>query len=131
MMDRPGRYRERLEPIVLAAYIFFFSIGAVTHALDFLRLGWRPYQGPPILLEAFWTSLVVLDLAVVVLLVSGARRAGIVLALAVMVCDVFANNYATFGLGYDGFAVALPLQAAVLGFVLGSMGFLWRTARRK
>lgn len=52
-------------------------------------------------------------------------RAGLALAAIIMVCDVAANSYAFFVLGIEGFAVALPLQAAFLGFVLGSIGFLW------
>jgi hypothetical protein len=42
-----------------------------------------------------------------------------------MVADVSANAFASFVLGIPGFAVALPLQAAFLGFVLGSLPFLW------
>ena len=88
-------------------------------------LGLRPYAEAPIMLEAFWSSLVVLDFTVVALLLFGQRRAGLALAAIIMVGDVAANSYASFGLGIEGFAVALPLQAAFLGFVLGSIGFLW------
>ncbi len=111
--------------IALPVYIICFTIGTVSHALDFLALGLRPYIWGPPLLEAFWSSLVVLDLAVVMLLLVGQRRWGLALAAIIMVCDVAANSYAFFVLGIEGFAVALPLQAAFLGFVLGSIGFLW------
>lgn len=111
--------------IALGIYIACFAIGTVTHARDFWVLGLRPYEGAPILLEAFWSSLVVLDAAAAALLVFGKRRAGLTLAAIIMVCDVAANSYAFFVLGIEGFAVALPLQAAFLGFVLGSIGFLW------
>lgn len=111
--------------IALAVYILCFAIGTVSHALDFLALGPRPYCWGPPLLEVFWSSLVVLDAAAAALLVFGKRRAGLPLAAIIMVCDVAANSYAFFVLGIEGFAVALPLQAAFLGFVLGSIGFLW------
>lgn len=109
----------------LAVYIVCFAIGTVSHSLDFVALGPRPYEGVPIALEAFWSSLVMLDLAVVTLLLVGQRRWGLALAAIIMVCDVAANSYAAFVLGIAGFAVALPLQSALLGFVLGSIGFLW------
>ena len=111
--------------IALAVYIVCFAIGTISHARDFWVLGLRPYEGAPILLEAFWSSLVVLDPAVAGLLVLGKRRAGLAMAAIIMVCDVTANSYAFFVLGIEGFAVALPLQAAFLGFALGSIGFLW------
>jgi hypothetical protein len=111
--------------VALGVYIACFAIGTVSHALDFWVLGMRPYSWGPPLLEAFWSSLVVLDPAVAALLLFGKRRAGLVLAAIIMVCDVAANCYASLVLGIDGFATALPLQAAFLGFVLGSIGFLW------
>lgn len=111
--------------IALGVYIACFTVGTISHALDFLAWGPRPYRGGPLLLEIFWSALVVIDLAVVVLLLAGWRRWGLALATIVMICDVAANAYASFGLGIEGFALALPLQAAFLGFVLGSIGFLW------
>jgi hypothetical protein len=114
-----------VQRIALAVYIAWFTIGTVTHALDFWALGLRPYSWGPPILEAFWSSLVVLNPAAAGLLLFGKHRAGLVLAAIIMVCDVAANSYAFFVLGIEGFAIALPLQAAFLGFVLGSIGFLW------
>jgi hypothetical protein len=114
-----------VQQIALAVYIICFTIGTVSHALDFWVLELRPYSWGPPLLEAFWSSLVVLDPVAAALLLFGKRRAGLALAAIIMVCDVAANSYAFFVLGIEGFAVALPLQAAFLGFVLGSIGVLW------
>lgn len=111
--------------IALGVYIACFIIGAVSHMLDFVHWGPRPYRGAPLLLEVFWSALVVLDAAAAGLLLFGQRRAGLALAAIIMVGDVAANSYAVFALGIEGFAIALPLQAAFLGFVLGSIGFLW------
>lgn len=111
--------------IALSVYIVCFAIGTISHALDFWTLGLRPYSSAPPVIEAFWSSLVVLDLAAAALLLLGKRRSGLALAAIIMVCDVAANTYASLTLGIEGFAIALPLQAAFLGFVLGSIGFLW------
>lgn len=111
--------------IAIGIYIACFAIGTLSHALDFWALGLRPYSWGPPLLEAFWSSLVVLDFAVVALLLRGQRAWGLALAAIIMVSDVAANSYASFILGIEGFEVALPLQASFLGFVLGSIGFLW------
>ena len=109
----------------LGAYVACFGVGAINHARDFLTYGWRPYSFAPPALEAFWTSLLVLDVLVIVLVVANWRRSGLFLATVVMVADVAANAVASFVLEIPGFAVALPMQAAFLGFVLGSLPFLW------
>ncbi|NIJ20615.1 CHASE2 domain-containing sensor protein [Sphingomonas naasensis] len=107
----------------LAVYIVCFGIGAVNHARDFVVGGLRPYRWGPPLLEAFWTSLIVLDSLVIVLLLARRIRLGLSLALAVMIADVAINSYAWLRLGLVGFN--LPLQAAFMGFALGTTPFLW------
>jgi hypothetical protein len=109
----------------LGTYIACFGIGVVSHAADFLSRGWRPYAFGPPALEAFWTSLIVLDALVIVLIIAGWRRCALLLAAVVMVTDVSANAFASFALQIPGFNLALILQAAFLGFVLGSLPFLW------
>jgi hypothetical protein len=109
----------------LGIYIACFGIGVVSHAADFLSRGWRPYAFGPPALEAFWTSLVVLDALVIVLIIAGWRRCALLLAAVVMVTNVSANAFASFALRIPGFDLALILQAAFLGFVLGSLPFLW------
>ena len=121
MLD-PGRNRTRC---TLSVYILCFAIGAFNHARDFAELGWRPYNWGPGPLEAFWTSLIGLDLAVVVLLLTGQRRLGVVLAAIVMTVDVAANTYALLGLGISSLTIPLLLQTAFFGFILGSISFLW------
>jgi hypothetical protein len=80
--------------LALGVYIACFSIGATTHAVDFLTRGFRPYAGVPFVFEAFWTSLILLDLAVVVFLITGRLRAGLALGAAVMIADVVVNFHA-------------------------------------
>ena len=111
--------------LALGVYIACFSIGATTHAVDFLTRGFRPYAGVPFVFEAFWTSLILLDLAVVVFLITGRLRAGLALGAAVMIADVVVNFHAMTRLDMSGFEAPLLLQTLFLGFILGSIGFLW------
>ena len=110
-----------LTRFALGPYVVSFGVGAINHARDFLTYGWRPYAFAPRALEAFWTSLLVLDVLVIVLVFANWRRSSLLLAAVVMISDVSADAFASFVLERPGFAVALPLQAAFLGFVLGSM----------
>jgi len=109
----------------IALYIGGFSVGVLSHARDFLTHGWLPYQWGIPLLDAFWTSLILLDLAVVALLLAGYRRTGLIAALTVMTCDVAANAYASFVMQIPGFASGLVMQAAFFGFVAGTIAFVW------
>lgn len=76
-------------------------------------------------MEAFWTSLILLDAVVVTLLLAGWRRSGLLAALVVMACDVSANSYALFVMHIRIFAGPLVMQTAFFGFVVGSIAFLW------
>lgn len=116
--------RDGFVTVALGLYAVCFAGGAFNHARDFLGHGPRPYAAAPLPLEVFWSALLPLDVAVVILLRGGRRRAGLVLAAAIMVVDVGANSYAVRAYGWD-FSTALQLQSLFLGFVLGSLPFLW------
>ena len=105
-------------------YLVCFGVGALNHARDFLARGWRPYAFAPAPVEVFWTALIGLDLAVMLLLLTGRRRTGVALAVAVMVADVAVNSDVAWRLGF-GFGYALQLQSLFLGFVLGSSPLVW------
>ncbi len=109
----------------LAIYIACFGIAVLTHAFDFLERGWLPYRLGPLPLRVFWNALIVLDAAIVSLLLLGRLRSGLVLALTVIALDVAANTYGMLGLGLPGFEVPLLFQTAVLGFVVGTIAFVW------
>jgi hypothetical protein len=109
----------------IALYIAGFCLGFLSHANDFLTHGWFPYQWGIPVLDAFWTSLILLDLAVVALLLAGYRRIGLLAALTVMTCDVAANTYALFVMQIHGFANGLVMQAAFFGYVAGTIAFTW------
>lgn len=78
-------------------------------------------------MNVYWTALAVLDPLAAVLLIR-ARRAGLALALAIMVSDVAVNSYALYGLGLPFAVWALQLQTLFFGFLLGAAGFLWEKA---
>ncbi len=106
-----------------------FAIGGANHAHDFLERGWRPYRWAPLpAFEIYWSALILLDFAVVLLLSLRRTRPALMLAAGVMVTDVAINVAATWLLGASDFGGALLLQAAFLGFILGSIGFLWPRA---
>ena len=118
----------RVETVALAIYVLCFSVATMFHVLALVRGGWLPFTLAPAAMNWFWTLLTFADPAVLLLLITGRRRAGLALALLIMVLDVGVNSYALFGLGYSDFSMSLLLQTAFLGFVLGSIGFLWRFA---
>ena len=118
------------QSIMLVLYGAGFADGTIAHLSDLLIAGWQAHHLDPVLLRVFWTALVVLDPAVIALLLLGWRRTGLLLALSIMLTDVAVNSYAALVLHDRGFGVALPLQALFLGFVLGSIAFLWPPSKR-
>ena len=116
------------EKVALTIYAVSFGEATLAHLSDLLHAGWLPYHGP-LLLRLFWTALIVLDPLVLALLLLRRRRTALLLAAIIMVADVGANTYAATSLHLHGFSLALPLQTLFLGFVLGSVSFLWPARR--
>jgi len=115
----------RLERAVLVLFSLCLIGGGTTHVNDIIRGGIFPYHGVPFTINAFWTSLALLDSTAVFLLWKR-RNLGILLTTAIMLADVAVNSYASYGLGiaFQSFA---PLQAQTLflGFVIGSFAIVW------
>ncbi|MGW0230921.1 hypothetical protein ACWDWO_21640 [Actinopolymorpha singaporensis] len=63
---------------------------------DLVRYGLHPYAWAPDWLNVCWTSLAILDPLAAILLVAG-RRGGLDLACLIVVTDLTANFYATYG----------------------------------
>lgn len=126
----PRAWRNGAARIAIAVQLLCFSAGAFNHGCDFLIRGWRPYRfAPHPAVELYWSALIVLDLAVVLLFLSRRIRPALLLGLAVMVSDVAINVTATHAMGDATYGWPLVLQAMFLGFVLGSVGFLWSAER--
>jgi len=109
----------------LAVYLAAFAVASFFHASDIVSWGLFPYDHAPRWINVFWTSLTLLDPLVIALLVAGRRRLGLALAALVMAADVTVNSYAFFVLDFSASPGSLLLQGAFLGFVLGSLPFLW------
>lgn len=110
-------------------YLVAFAVGIYTHTRDVLAGGWRPALGEPAVLNLYWTSLTALDALAMALLV-WRPRAGVWLALAIMLTDVAVNSYAASTVLKDAFRLdALALQAAFLLFVLVTAPWLLRRER--
>lgn len=109
----------------LAVYLAAFAAASFFHASDVVRWGLLPYDHAPRWINVFWTSLTLLDPLVIALLVTGRRRLGLALAALVMAADVAVNSYAFFVLDFSASPASLLMQSAFLGFVLGSLPFLW------
>ncbi len=107
-------------------------IGAgLNHARDIWHGGWLPYRADPLLMNWYWTSLTALDpLAAALLFLR--PRAGLLLTLAIIVSDVAVNSFAMYGLGNRDWhgGVSLQLQTLFLGFVVGSLPFVWHDVGR-
>jgi hypothetical protein len=114
--------------VLFAVYAVCFLGAGLNHAHDIWQGGLFPYRDAPPLLNAYWTSLTVLD-PLAVLLLYRRPRAGMVLAVLIMVSDVALNSYAVYVLDESVWwraAVTLQVQTLFLGFVAGSVPFAWR-----
>lgn len=106
-----------------------FAIGSLNHARDILQGGLLPYRTVPILVNAFWTALCPLDLALAVLVWIRMRTA-IAAGIVVLLADVGVNSWLAY---FSGLHVAsfepLQVQTMFLGFVLGGALFCLRRER--
>ena len=103
-----------------------FLIGGTNHGLDIWRDGLFPYHAVPRSVNAFWTALCPLDLALAALIWWQGRPA-IVLGIAVMLADVGVNSWLAYfsGLHFQSFE-PLQVQSLFLGFLLGGAPFALR-----
>ena len=111
--------------LTLTVYAVAFLIGTSTHLNVLLHGWWLPHHP---FLNTYWTALTFLDPLVVFLLLRS-PRAGLLLALAIMLTDVGINSLAAYLYfdtnGHYAVDYFVQLQSAFLGFVLGSAPFLW------
>jgi len=121
--------------LVLAVYVLAFAFGACVH-LTILLGFWGPPPHPvnPALAYGY-DALALFDLLVVVLLFRF-PRAGLLLALAIMLADVGVNAAAasmSLHPPVGGYATDYGALAndVFLGFVLGSAPFLWSQFSRR
>lgn len=80
----------RLRMAILVVWVVGFLVGTTSHIIDLIAGGAETYAAFPTGLRVFWISLTVLDPITAALLVMR-RRAGIVLALVVILTDIAVN----------------------------------------
>jgi hypothetical protein len=111
--------------LVLGVDVLAFLIGTGTHLMSLVRGVWLPHHP---FLNAFWGSLTFLDPLTAVLLLR-APRAGLLLALLIMITDVGINSAASYlyleAPGKYAIDYFVQLQSIFLGFLVGSMPFVW------
>jgi peptidoglycan/LPS O-acetylase OafA/YrhL len=116
--------RLAVERVVVGVSVVGFVIGTSTHLLQLVNRGWVVFAAAPTWMNVYWTSLTFLDPLAAMLLLR-ARRAGLILAVAIMLSDVAVNSHALYGLNLPFAIWALQLQTLFCGFLLGAIGFLW------
>lgn len=114
----------RLRIAILAVWIAGFLIGTTTHVLDLMAGGLETYAEFPTALRLFWASLTIID-PITAAFLALRRRAGIVLALIVILADITVNwtVFATIG-GNPLFGVVNQTVFAVI--LLTTAPILWR-----
>ncbi|MDF1767369.1 hypothetical protein [Maricaulis sp.] len=113
---------------VLSLWCLGFAVGTSTHLMDIFSRGIFAYTYAPFWMNAFWTSLTLLDPLVVALLLL-VRRAGIVLGGMVMVADLAINTYAGTLPAMAPGSYQFVLQWIFGLFVFATAGRLWPAPR--
>ncbi len=107
-----------------------FGIGGTIHIIDIFNGGFLPYSHAPLWINAYWTSLTVLDLLATVL-VWRLPKAGAVLGFAIMSSDMIINGYTIYLFERTHIHWMLLLQFLFGGFVLGSSPLLSTPIERR
>ncbi len=89
-MSKVSQPPRRFHIVVLAIWITGFLIGTTSHVVDLVLGGTATYDQFHIGLRLFWVSLTLLDPLTAALL-AFRRRAGIVLALVIILADISVN----------------------------------------
>ena len=118
---------KRLVTAIALIWSVAFLIGANSHFWDIAAFGWRGRPHMPDAFNIYWTSLLPLDLLAAIL-IWWKRRAGVVLAMFIMLTDVAVNSYAIFVVGDRQIHASWILQSLFLIFVLLTAPLLWRKA---
>lgn len=125
--ERASNGLHRRSRAILVVWVIGFLIGTTTHILDLAAGGFETYAEFPTFLRLFWVSLTVLDPITVVLLLLR-RRAGVILALGVILADI-AVNWTVFLTISGNPLFGVVNQTAFAVFLLATAPTLWRSFR--
>lgn len=81
--------------VAAALVMLVLGYGTVVHVVNLLSSGFHPYPVAPTWLRSYWVALTVAD-PVAAVMVAWRTRAGVVLAVAVLVSDAAANGWANY-----------------------------------
>ncbi|MBM9548916.1 hypothetical protein JWG40_17955 [Leptospira sp. 201903074] len=95
--------------LLIAVYVIGFGIGTISHTMDMVKLGFLGYTFAPFVLNVFWTSLLILDPLVIVLLLVHFRYA-ITLAVLIMIFDIVINLSYGVAVGNRNILLGLATQ---------------------
>lgn len=113
----------------VAVLVLLLLYGTVVHVVQLLVAAGHPYPGLPLWLRLYFVSLTGLDLCAAVLLLLR-RRAGVALAVVVLVSDAAANALANYAFDDAGGVTAGRVGQAVITVVALSAAIiaptLWR-----
>ena len=112
----------RVDRRILIAFSACLAVACAVHLLDLWRHGWLPYRFAPLPLNAYWTSLTLLDALAAVMLLC-LPRAGLMLALLIIVSDVAINLFARFQLRLHLHPLMLSLQVLFLVAVVAAISY--------
>lgn len=104
--------------------IALFTAGGLIHAADVLRDGWLPYTYAPFWVNVYWTSLLPLDFLAALFLWRRSKWA-ILLALAIMISDVWINTWMHSYFGNRHISWGYMVQVSFLGFLLAIAWPYW------
>ena len=107
----------------ISVYLILLTIGGTVHLVDIFQNGWLPDTYFPLWMNWYWTSLLFFDYAAVFLLLRW-RNAGLIAALTIMLSNVAVNTHAHNLVGGDIYWGYIA-QTLFLGFILGSISWLW------
>jgi len=128
-----SRWRGASQPVrvAAAAAVIVLTYGTAVHLVHLASSGFDPYPQVPGWLRTYFVSLTFLDPLAAVLL-ARRTRAGVVLAVAVLVSDAAANGWANYALDAEsGVTVGRVGQAVVTMLALAACATaprLWRAA---
>ncbi|MEM9053862.1 MAG: hypothetical protein AAGB16_00935 [Pseudomonadota bacterium] len=109
--------------------VVLFLLGAAIHAFDIAVGGWLPYTYVPDWINAYWTALLPLDLAAAIMMWRR-MKLGIILALLIMISDVWINTLAHAILGGGSIFWGYIIQVMFLGFLLAFVGPYWAMTQK-
>ena len=104
-------------------WIAGFLVGTTTHIIDLVSGGMNTYGEFPVPLRVFWISLTVLD-PLTAMLVLLRKRAGVVLALAVILVDI-AVNWTVFITVDDSPLIGVVDQTVFAAVLVVTAPVLW------